>query len=327
MAHITLLALEGCFSSAIGNLVDGFWIANAWYRALSCGSEALFETQIVTWDGRPVRAVGNLLVQPDAALDAVDRTDAIVIPASMPLPERTMPGIAPILAWLTAQHERCTLLASACTGSFLLAEAGLLDGKTATTNWQFARQFERRYPQVRLHMDRILTEDGNIVCAGATSAVMHLGLHLIRRFGSEDLAAVCAKAFLIDPNRDSQAPYAIFQPRKHHGDEKILEAQQWLEENYGATVAIDELAGQVGISPRHFKRRFRKATGETPLGYLQNVRIEAAKQQLENTQENVNEITYRIGYEDSSTFRRLFKKHTGISPREYRDKFCGLKVA
>jgi transcriptional regulator GlxA family with amidase domain len=138
---------------------------------------------------------------------------------------------------------------------------------------------------------------------------------------------VCAKAFLVDPHRDSQAPYAIFQPRKGHGDEKILRAQQWLEANYGDNVVIDELAARVGISPRHFKRRFRKATGETPLGYLQNVRIEAAKEKLANTRDNVNEITYRIGYEDSSTFRRLFKKHTGISPREYRDKFCGLKVA
>lgn len=327
MAHITLLALEGCFSSAISNLVDSLWIANAWHRALGCDAQALFETCVVTWDGQPVRAVGNLRLQPDAAMEAVDRTDAIVIPACMPLPERAMPGIAPIMVWLTAQHQRRTLLASTCTGAFLLAEVGLLEGKAATTNWQFARQFRRRYPKVRLQMDRLLTEDGNIVCAGATSAVMNLGLHLIRRFGSEDLAAVCAKAFLVDPHRDSQAPYAIFQPRKRHGDEKILQAQQWLEENYGANVAIDELAGQVGISPRHFKRRFRKATGETPLGYLQNVRIEAAKEKLANSRENVNEITYCIGYEDSSTFRRLFKKHTGISPREYRDKFCGLKVA
>jgi len=328
MAHITFLALEGCFFSGISNLIDAFWIANAWHGALcDAAPQPLFDTRIVTVDGRPVRAVGNVAVHPDGAMTEVAHTDAIVIPACSSLPERGAPGLAPILEWLTCQHRRHIPLAAGCTGTFLLAEAGLLDGKAATTNWQFARQFERRYPRVHLHMDRILTEEDGILCAGATSAVMHLGLHLIRRFGSEDLAAVCAKAFLVDPNRDSQAPYTIFRPRRNHGDEEILKAQQWMEANFGGNVAIDDLARQVGISPRHFKRRFRKASGETPLGYLQNVRIEAAKRKLENTQEKVNEITYRIGYEDSSTFRRLFKKHTGISPREYRDKFCGLKVA
>lgn len=328
MAQITFLALEGCFFSGITNLIDAFWIANAWHHALCATAERpLFETRIVTADGRPVRAVGNVQVLPECAMAVAEPTDVIVIPACSSLPQRTAPGIAAILDWLVVQHKRNITLAAACTGTFMLAEAGLLDGQPATTNWQFARQFQHRYPKVHLHMDRILTEADGILCAGATSAVMNLGLHLIRHFGSEDLAAVCAKAFLVDPRRDSQAPYMIFRARKNHGDEEILRAQQWMEAHYGGNLAIDDLARQVGISPRHFKRRFRKATGESPLGYLQNVRIEAAKQKLENTQENVNEITYRIGYEDSSTFRRLFKKHTGISPREYRDKFCGLKVA
>ncbi len=328
MAHITLLATEGCLFSTIANLVDSFWIANRWHRALCPAAERpLFETCIVTADGRPVRAAGNLPIQPDAAMDAVARTEAIVIPAVMPLPEAAMPGIAPVVAWLKGQHRRGVLLAAACTGTFLLAETGLLDDRKATTNWQFARAFAARFPRVRLDRDAILTEQEGLLCAGATSAVMNLGLHLIRRFGSEDLAAVCAKTLLVDPRRDSQAPYAIFQPLKQHGDEKILQAQRWLEDNYGASVVIDELAGRAAISPRHFKRRFRRATGESPLGYLQNLRIEAAKEKLANSRENVKEITYRIGYEDSSTFRRLFKKHTGISPREYRDRFRGGKTA
>jgi transcriptional regulator GlxA family with amidase domain len=166
-----------------------------------------------------------------------------------------------------------------------------------------------------------------LICTGASTAIFNLALHLIRRFGGDALSTVCAKAFLVDPNRESQAPYAMFRSRKDHGDDKVLEAQQWMEENFARNISIDAVARQVGISPRHFKRRFRKATGATPLVYLQNVRIEAAKEKLETTQESVNEITYCIGYEDSSTFRRLFKREIGLSPREYRDKFCRITTA
>ncbi|MDA8141483.1 MAG: GlxA family transcriptional regulator [Desulfobacteraceae bacterium] len=324
MAKITFLAYEGCFFSGISSLIDGFWIANAWHGAMcdtACGS--LFETRIVTVDGKPVRAAGNVQILPDGAMAGEEPADVIVIPASPTVPQCSVPGMEAILEWLKRQHQRNITLAATCTGAFVLAEAGLLDGRTATTNWQFARQFKRRYPKVRLRMDRILTEEENMVCTGAASAVLNLGLHLIRRYGSEELASVCAKALLVDPHRDRQTPYVIFSARQDHGDPEILQAQQYMHDQFGNAIAIDDLARQVGISPRHFKRRFRKATGESPLGYLQNLRIEAAKKKLETTRENVNEITYRIGYEDSSTFRRLFKKHTGISPREYRDKFCG----
>ena len=229
--------------------------------------------------------------------------------------------VGEISEWLIDRYRRKTNIAAMCTGTFMLAETGLLDGKIATTNWQFARRFQRRYPKVHLRMDRILTEEAGLICTGAATSMYNLGLHLIRTFGSEALASVCSKALLVDPNRESQSPYSIFSARKDHGDGSILEAQEWMEGHYADNITIDAIAREAGISPRHFKRRFRKATGESPLGYLQNLRMDAAKRRLETTLDNVNEITFQIGYEDSSTFRRLFKRYTGISPREYRDKF------
>lgn len=322
MARMTFLAAEGCLFSGISGLIDAFSIANLWYRALNKErSDSLFETEIVTVEGETVRAYGGIQVHPDGALEDVKQTDLILIPAFLPVGEPLTQKVGKISEWLIDRYRRKTNIAAMCTGTFMLAETGLLDGKIATTNWQFARRFQRRYPKVHLRMDRILTEEAGLICTGAATSMYNLGLHLIRTFGSEELASVCAKALLVDPNRESQSPYSIFSARKDHGDANIWEAQEWMQEHYADNIPIDAVAREAGISPRHFKRRFRKATGESPLGYLQNLRMEAAKKSLETTLDNVNEITFQIGYEDSSTFRRLFKRYTGISPREYRDKF------
>ena len=325
MKKMTFLAIDGCLFSSINNLIDAFGIANLWHRALrETGPAPLFETEIVSVDGGGVRANGNVCIQPHRAMADAGAADMIFLPAFCEMGHLEAPGIDAVLDWLVTRYRQGTPIATTCTGAFLLAETGLLNGRVATTNWQFARKFQRRYPNVHLQTDRIMTEDHGLICAGASTAIFNLALHLIARFGGEALSTVCAKAFLVDPHRDSQAPYVIFRSRKDHGDEKVLAAQQWMEANYARNITIDDAARQVGISPRHFKRRFRKATGANPLVYLQNVRIEAAREKLETTQESVNDITYCIGYEDSSTFRRLFKREMGLSPREYRDKFCRI---
>jgi len=322
MVKMTFLAIDGCLLSSITNLIDAFGIADRWRRALDeTAGSPLFETEIVSVDGDPVRADGNICIQPDRCMPEACNADMLFIPAFSDMSYIKAPPVARIQEWIVAQHRRGVPIATTCTGTFLLAEAGLLDGRVATTNWQYARMFQRNYPAVRLKIEQMITEADNLICTGAATAIFNLAIHLIRRYGGEPLAAICAKAVLVEPNRGSQAPYAIFRSTDNHGDKQVSAAQQWMAENYGQPISIDTVAHQVGISPRHFKRRFRKATGASPLVYLQKVRIQAAKEKLETTRESVNEITYRIGYEDSSTFRRLFKREVGVSPREYRDKF------
>jgi transcriptional regulator GlxA family with amidase domain len=303
-------------------MVDAFQIANLWHQAFSKEEcEPLFETRIVTEDGRAVNAWGGITVNCDGSIDEVGDTDAIIIPPFLPVNGSLMEKFRPLLDWVVVHYRKNTMVCAQCTGSFLLAETGLLDGKMATTNWHFVRSFKRRYPKVRLEPERVLTEDSGLFCSGAATASLNLALRLIEIFGTETLASVCAKALLVDPNRESQSPYVIYDFQKNHNDMEILKAQAWMETNYSGDVGIDSIANRVGISPRHFKRRFKRATGESPLSYLQQLRVEEAKKRLEKTRDTVNEITWGIGYEDSSTFRRLFKKFTGLTPREYRDKF------
>ena len=167
----------------------------------------------------------------------------------------------------------------------------------------------------------MLTEDNGILCTGASTAYLNLCLYLIERFGSAALADRCAKSLLIERHRTRQSPYFVFDFQKNHSDRKILKAQTLMEKKFTGSVSLEALASDLGISSRHFKRRFKKATGISPLAYLQRVRIEAAKTHLETTREPVNQITWQVGYEDSNSFRRLFKKYTGLSPRAYRERF------
>ena len=322
MVKITFLAMEGNLLSGISGPMDTFSIANLWHQRIHPdASGPLFEMEVVTCDGRAIKAHGGLSIQPDRSIDDVERTDMIFTPPLLPniygLPDES----DPIMEWIRDHYRRDARIGAICTGAFVLAETGLLDEKIATTNWQYARMFHRRYPKVRLHPERILTDDTGLICSGAATASFNMGLHIIEIFGGTELASICAKSLLVDPKRDSQSPYIILDFPRNHGDTDVLQAQSWMEANYAENTPIDDIARFVSISPRHFKRRFKNATGVSPLSYLQRVRIEAAKKKLEQTSANMDEITWQIGYENSSSFRRLFKKYTGLSPREYRDKF------
>ncbi|MCP4022197.1 MAG: helix-turn-helix domain-containing protein, partial [Desulfobacteraceae bacterium] len=187
---------------------------------------------------------------------------------------------------------------------------------------QFTKSLKKQFPKVIVKPEKLITEADGVICSGAATALFSLALYLIEKFGSKELAALTAKSMLIDPNRNSQMPYTVFDLDSFHQDRQIAKAQHWMDANYFRSITISDAAAYVGISPRHFKRRFKKATCETPLTYLQKIRVESAKKMLERTNMNINEITRKVGYEDSSTFRRLFKKYVALSPREYRDKFC-----
>ena len=277
---ISLWLGDGCLASSAATFTDAFSIANLWYAAMQPEAAApLFETEIVSTDGCPVTAYGNIRIQADGAVCDIGKTECIIISPLLPNVTPIPSNLDILCRCLRDLKDQGTASATVCTGTFLLAEMGFLDGKQATTNWTYARLFKKRYPRVNLEPAFMVTEDDNIICAGAATAVYHLAIHLIKKFGSQRLATVCAKALLVDPNRVSQAPYAISAPL------------------------------------------FKKATGELPLKYLQRVRIDAAKERLETTRESIDKITWAVGYKDVSSFCRLFKQHTQISPRAYRDKF------
>ncbi|MCP3953462.1 MAG: helix-turn-helix domain-containing protein [Desulfobacterales bacterium] len=275
----------------------------------------------MTLDGEIIQGNGRVAIQPHASIQEVDATDCILLPGFLPPLEFVNNVPAELVTWIRDWHAKDTLIGTTCTGTFFLAETGLLDGKVATTNWSFARYFQKLYPSVQLKPERILTADGGLICSGATTSFLDLCLYIIEEFGSNELANRCSKSLLLEPNRHSQSPYIIFDCQKNHTDKKVLMAQTLMEEKFTETISVEALASDLGISPRHFKRRFKSATGDSPLSYLQRIRIEVAKKQLETTRETVDEITWQVGYEDSNSFRRLFRKYTGLSPREYRGRF------
>jgi transcriptional regulator GlxA family with amidase domain len=322
MANISLWVENGCLSSCVTTMLDAFTIANIWHQNLA-GKEVdpLFEPHIVSTEGKPIMAQGNLKMEVEMAIDDVESTDCIILspllPNITPLPN----NLGLFRQWLEKMRDSHATIATVCTGTFLLAEMGLLDGKKATTNWQYARLFQKRYPKVQMASEYMLTEDDNIICSGAATSIYNLSIHLIKKFGSQKLATTCSKALLVDTNRVSQAPYTLTTPPRLHGDAQVLKAQQIIERNYSQIKRIDDIAQNVGISPRHFKRRFKKATGDLPLNYLRQVRIDAAKERLETTQETIDKITRAVGYNDTSSFCRLFKKYTQVSPMAYREKF------
>lgn len=323
MKHITLLAYPDCAASGIYGAIDVFSLANEWHKQLTPGSgkeSALFGWDIVSVDGRPVEGDGKVTLVPHRSIRDVDATDFILIPGFLP-PLRFIGNVSDSLTrWLRRHHEANAMVGTICTGTFLLAETGLLDGKTATTNLKFSRYFQRLYPSINLKAERVLTEDRGFICSGATTAFLDLCLYLIEKFGYEELAAICSKALLMEP-RKSQSPYFIFDFQRDHRDRTVKEAQCYMEEKFADAISLEALASDHGISPRHFVRRFKNATGDSPLQYLQRIRIEAAKQKLEKTGQSINEITRDIGYEDPNSFRKLFKKNTGLSPGEYRNRF------
>jgi transcriptional regulator GlxA family with amidase domain len=325
MATITILAEEGCASSAITGIVDSLAVANLW-RAIQGHSGTLFSCRIVTVDGKPVTANGSIEIKADCSIHEAGNSDMIILPGFLPPFDFSTERIKETGLWLKERHLKGTTIAAICTGSFILAESGLLDGRNATTNWQFAGEFGRKYPKVNLKADEILVEDSGLICTGAASAFLNLCLEIIERYGSKELACLCSRSLLIDADRKSQAPYMMRDFFKGHADNRILKAQQLMERKIAGPVCIDEIAGEVSLSPRHFKRRFKKATGDSPLAYLQNLRVETAKKHLEGGMDTVNEIAFMVGYEDVNSFRKVFKKIVGMPPKDYRAKFSAFSA-
>ncbi|QLC73167.1 helix-turn-helix domain-containing protein [Pseudomonas sp. LPB0260] len=322
---VTVLMADRCSATSVSAALEFLECANV-LHGLAAGAGAEpgrqpFAVQSASIDGAPVTCTGGLRLTPSRALAEVEQTDLIIVPGFMFNILSVLPGMAPVSAWLQHHHRQGAYIASMCTGSFVTAQAGLLDGRRATTHWIFSEQFARHFPKVQLQAERSVTDDGLMLCSAGSTTGSDLLLHIIRRFASPQLAAECSKKMLVDSAERLQTPYMSPHFDKTHQDVEILKIQIWLEKRLGQPIVLEQLADQFALSLRNMIRRFKEATGQTPGQYLQNLRIERAKHLLEAGAENFDRITQQVGYEDASSFRRLFKERVGISPGAYRRRF------
>jgi transcriptional regulator GlxA family with amidase domain len=313
--HVTLLLAEHCSAASANMALEVLSAANQFADA------PLFEVEVASLDGNDVTSQAGQVMQVQCAMDAVAHTDLVLIPGFLFTLKQALPAFPAYAAWLNRQHGQGAVVASMCTAAFVLAEAGLLNGIRATTHWAFADLLRRRYAEVQLDEAQILCEDNRVITSGGASAAMDLLLHLVRRFASLELAQQCGKYLLVDAVRSEQSVYVMWALPKSHGDGEILRVQNWLEDHFAEPLLIDELAQQFGFGVRNFKRRFKEATGYTPITYLQTLRLEKAKHLLESTRMSLDSITYKVGYEDSNSFRRLFQQRVGLLPAAYRKRF------
>lgn len=285
------------------------------------GLPPVFKVQLVGISRETRQRNGQFTINPDVLIDEVEKTDLIVIPAVYGNPEEVLENNRAFLPWLVQQYRGGAEVASFCIGAFLLAGTGLLEGKQCATHWRLANEFRLMFPNVRLVDDRIMTEEDGIYTSGGAYSYLNLVVYIIEKYVGRDLAVLISKSFMIDIDRVSQSPFIIFEGQKAHEDEPIKKAQEFIETNYQEKITVDQLTSMFALGRRNFERRFKKATANTIVEYIQRVKVEAVKKGLESSRKSVNELMYDVGYSDTKAFRTTFKKITGLSPIDYRNKY------
>ena len=264
---------------------------------------------------------GFFSIHPTNILD-LPPADLVIIP-SINYSEHLISDNTELISWIKQQYKMGAEIATMCSGAFLLAATGLLNGKTCSTHWNLEANFRRLYPDVNLQVDKLVTAEKGIYTNGGAYSFLNLVLFLVEKYFDRQTAIYCSKIFQIEIDRTSQSPFFIFQAQKNHGDELVCQAQAYIEENLGNKISFEALALKLAISRRNFDRRFIKATGNTPVEYLQRVKVEVAKRSLEQGRKSIFEVMDDVGYTDDKAFREVFKKITGLSPLEYKGKYAG----
>jgi len=322
MMEVTVLLLDQTFSStAVGPMEVFLHAGSLWNHLTGKPAKPRFNVTTASVDGRPVLCDGPLHIQPMAAIEDVRKTDLIFVPTTGVSIDDVVERNAAVVPWLKRWHKRGVAIASVCSGVGLVAATGMLDCKRATTHWGLAERFREKYPKVKWMPELMVTEDRGFYCGGGVHAALDLSLYLVEKFCGHDIAMESSKALLIDTPRAWQAGFAVVPLKTEHDDDAISAAQDWLHENFHRPFPLEAPARRVGMSLRNFVRRFKLATGDSPLAYLQKLRIAAAKRLLENNHRTMQEVSDAVGYQDVAFFRALFQRHTGISPSEYRQKF------
>jgi transcriptional regulator GlxA family with amidase domain len=319
MKHISILVPNEAVPAAIVDPRYMFTAVNQFFR--QADREPVFEVELVGLSKQVPLNNGVFSVNPDKTLSEVKKTDLVIIPAISGDIKSALDANAGFVPWIVDQYNRGAEVASLCLGAFLLASTGLLSGRKCSTHWLFANEFREMFPDVVLTDGSIVTEEHGIYSSGGAASYWNLLLHLIEKYTNREMAIRASKFFAIEIDRRSQSPFIMFNGQKKHEDEPIRQAQEFIEKNVTEKISVEELALRFAIGRRHFERRFKKATNNTPVEYIQRVKIEAAKKDLESGRKTVNEVMYDVGYSDIKAFRTVFKKITGLSPVEYRNRY------
>jgi transcriptional regulator GlxA family with amidase domain len=324
---VVVLLLQGGYASTAIAPIEVFHSAGLLWNALrGDAAQPRFRVQVASIDGRAVTCPYALAMSPALALKDVERADLIIVPASgLDIQDRIARNTA-LLPWLRAWHARGAYVAGICTGVAFLAESGLLDGRRATSHWAVAEQLRERYPKVLWRPEFFVTEDQRVLCSGGVYASIDLSLYLVEKFCGHEIALQCAKALLVSMPRSRQSGYSVVPLSRPHADEKIRNAEIYLQQQLDRDVSLETLARVVGMGTRTLIRRFKAATGQLPGVYSQMLRIAAAKEMLEQGARSIQTVCSAVGYDDVAHFRGLFKRHTGMTPGEYRARFARMTV-
>ena len=326
MKHVSIIIPQG--NTSLTN-IDGthqiFYETNKFLEKR--GLEPLFHVRLVGISKESPQRNGLFTVSPEVLIGDVTKTDLIIVPAIFGDPVQALEMNKAFIPWLVTQYDQGAELASFCIGSFFLAATGLLKGKRCATHWIAADDFRNMFPDVNLVDDRIMTEQDGIYTSGGAYSYLNLLIYLIEKHAGREIAICISKAFMIDIDRHSQSPFIMFQGQKTHEDESVKKAQEFIEKNFEEKITVDQLANMLAVGRRSLERRFKSATRNTITEYLQRVKVEAAKKNLESGRKNINEVMYDVGYSDVKAFRTIFRKITGLSPLEYRKKYNKEAVA
>ncbi|MCU0432000.1 MAG: helix-turn-helix domain-containing protein [Bacteroidia bacterium] len=319
MKTVSILVPESSVMQAIAGSKYLFSIANRFLA--ESGKPPLFHVQLAGATREVKLDDGAFTITADVLIEEVEKTDLVIIPPLFGQMEEAVALNQKLAPWINEQYQKGAEVASLCLGAFLLASTGLLEGKKCSTHWGYIGQFRQMYPEVEVVDGSIITEENRLYSSGGANSYWNLLLHILEKHTHREIAVTAAKFFAIDIDRNSQSAFVIFQGQKSHKDAEVLKAQEYIEQNLSAKTGVDELAGRVAVGRRSFERRFKTATGNTVLEYIQRVKIESAKRYLENSRSTVNEVMMEVGYSDTKAFRTIFRKITGLTPVEYRNKY------
>jgi len=319
MKQVTIIVPDGKANlSSISGSFEILSRANAYWQRM--GNKPVMEIRIAGFVTELKLDAGLFMIYP-VDIKKIAKSDLLIIPSVSYDYDLVIKKNKELINWIREQYKTGAEIASICTGAFLLAATGLLDGKTCSTHWNAAADFRKQFPEIDLQTDKLITVQQGIYTNGGAYSFLNLMLFLVEKYFDRQTAIYCSKVFQIDIDRNTQSPFFIFQTQKNHGDEMVCQAQSYIESHLGEKISFEELASKLTVSRRNFDRRFIKATGNTPVEYLQRVKVEFAKRTLEKGRKTIFEVMDEVGYADDKAFREVFKKITGLSPLDYRAKF------